>query len=584
MASIGRCGWFTLVADLLLLTVPAAPLRLAAAGDRASRQPENMALGKQYKLWPAPNYPYCTDPDDAIQLTDGKTTKDYFWTQKGTVGWVNAPYVTITVDLGKDEPISGVAFDTAAGTAGVEWPAGIDILVSSDGKVYRHAGELVALDRKLNGPWPKGYAIRRLATHELKTHGRYVQFLVIARGPSAFCDEVEVFRSPNSPLDQTSGLRVTDVKQFVQARKLGLAIRRRYEADVASLETAIRAARLPPEARSRLLGRLSEVNVGLQRTPHPSPGRFRYGLSFPSAGTMSSCSPSRPSCGKRWAARRCRLGFPPPGTRVPLFGLPPSPGGEIEVHVMRGEYRAAAVNLANSGPEPLRVALKMEDLAPGSCVLQKSVRLHEVQWTDTSMGEPVAAALPELTSGSPGPATSVPPGLTRQMWLTFHVDRETPPGEYDGRLVLDTSDRNKGTTIRVPIRLHVYPIDFPQETTLWLGGWCYTDGKGHGGVTPANRTAFIRHLREHFVNCPWATSGVMMPCKFPPNDPDKVELDTRAMDEWLAQWPGAKRYMVFLSAGSSLGGAKFDSPGVPAPRESLDLRLGRAPQDPGNSA
>ena len=55
----------------------------------------------------------------------------------------------------------------------------------------------------------------------------------------------------------------------------------------------------------------------------------------------------------------------------------------------------------------------------------------------------------------------------------------------------------------------------------------------------------------------------MMPCKFPPNDPDKVELDTQAMDEWLAQWPGAKRYMVFLSAGSSLGGAKFDSAEFP---------------------
>ena len=48
---------------------------------------------------------------------------------------------------------------------------------------------------------------------------------------------------------------------------------------------------------------------------------------------------------------------------------------------------------------------------------------------------------------------------------------------------------------------------FPQQTTLWLGGWSYTDGKGHQGVTQANRTAFIQHLREHFVNCPWATSG-----------------------------------------------------------------------------
>ena len=143
------------------------------------------------------------------------------------------------------------------------------------------------------------------------------------------------------------------------------------------------------------------------------------------------------------------------------------------------------------------------------------------------------------------------------------MDHETPPGEYAGSLVLDTSDRSTGTAIRVPIRLHVYPVDFPQDTTLWLGGWCYTDGRGTRGVTQANRGAFIRHLREHFVNCPWATSGVMTPCKFPPNHPDKVELDTQAMDEWLAQWPGARRYMVFLAAGASLGGARFDSAEFP---------------------
>ena len=40
----------------------------------------NIALGKKYTLEPRPNYPYCTDPDDDIQLTDGIYTKGYFWT------------------------------------------------------------------------------------------------------------------------------------------------------------------------------------------------------------------------------------------------------------------------------------------------------------------------------------------------------------------------------------------------------------------------------------------------------------------------------------------------------------------------
>jgi hypothetical protein len=53
-------------------------------GAAVAGQPgENVALGKKYTMSPAPNYPLCTDPGDAVQLTDGKMTKDYFWTQRG---------------------------------------------------------------------------------------------------------------------------------------------------------------------------------------------------------------------------------------------------------------------------------------------------------------------------------------------------------------------------------------------------------------------------------------------------------------------------------------------------------------------
>ena len=137
---------------MILISVPAA----------AEQPGKNIALGKKYTLSPAPNYRYCTDPGDATQLTDGKTTKGYFWTQQGTVGWSHVPYVAITVDLGRVEPIGGVSFRTAAGAAGVEWPAAIHILTSDDGKSYRDNGDLVALDLKRHGPWPEGYAVRRL--------------------------------------------------------------------------------------------------------------------------------------------------------------------------------------------------------------------------------------------------------------------------------------------------------------------------------------------------------------------------------------------------------------------------------------
>jgi hypothetical protein len=114
---------------------------------------------------------------------------------------------------------------------------------------------------------------------------------------------------------------------------------------------------------------------------------------------------------------------------------------------------------------------------------------------------------------------------------------------------------------RVPFHLHVYPLRFPARTTLLLGGWSYTNGRGSYGVTAANRDQFIKHLQDHFVNSPWATASVLMHVRF--NGPRSISLDTAELDRWLEEWPGAKRYNVFLSVGRTfhgfrIGTAEFD--------------------------
>ena len=101
-------------------TGPAPSLAKPAAGAAppAVADPrENIALHRPYTLDPAPNYPYCTNSDDATKLTDGQYTKGYFWTQKTTVGWENVRQAVITIDLGRVEPICGLSYNTAAGTA-----------------------------------------------------------------------------------------------------------------------------------------------------------------------------------------------------------------------------------------------------------------------------------------------------------------------------------------------------------------------------------------------------------------------------------------------------------------------------------
>ena len=126
--------------------------------------------------------------------------------------------------------------------------------------------------------------------------------------------------------------------------------------------------------------------------------------------------------------------------------------------------------------------------------------VHEVAWTDTRSGVPVAAALPEVAAENDLYTVSVPAGMTRQVWLTFHpVSVEA--GTHAGEVIVESVPGGK----RFPLRMHLYPLDFLAKQTLHYGGWDYTDLIGHFPfITEQNLPAFIEHLREHLVDSPWA--------------------------------------------------------------------------------
>lgn len=539
-------------AGLLLLAAPA----LAQPPGAPPGGPENVARGTTYTLFPAPNYPYCTDPDDRVQLTDGQSTAGYFWTQPGTVGWTHARYATITLDLGQVEPIGGAALTTAAGAAGVTWPLAIHVLVSDDGKSFRDAGDLVALDLKAHGPWPEKYAIRRLWTTELRTRGRYVQLVLIPLpgGPYLFVDEVEVLRGPAELLRRDlTGQPVTDAKTLFEQGRIQRAVTHRWQADAAGLRSLISSSRLPDDARQQLLARLEEVVQQQAAAKVSADASFRAVLPIGEGHARLLAIQAQ-----LWR----RLGRPafhgwvvPPWDPLELITVPPeNPTGPVEVHMMRGEYREAAVNLANSTDRPLNVRLRFEGLpqspTPGY------VTVHEVTWTDTSQGVPVAAALPEAARTDGAWSVTVLPGLIQQVWLTLH-GTDLASGEYAGSLIAQPEGY---AALAMPIRLRVWPFDFPEKTTLWLGGWCYTNGNGAYGVTPKNRRQFLEHVQTRFVNAPWASGSVMMDFRIAEGDPPRVTLNTEVFDDWIGQWPRAGRYMVFLAQGHTFAGATVGTP------------------------
>lgn len=547
---------FSLVRRVRILVIVAIVLgttkRMPAAQvDVRQSSDANVARGVGYVLSPAPNYPHCTDPGDAAQLTDGQLTEGHFWTQKSTVGWSGQPYAVVTIDLGKSEPISGASFRTAAGVAGVLWPVMIRVQVSDDGKQYRDIGDLIKLDES-GEQLPQGYGLHRYVTSKLKGHGRYVRFVVLANGPYLFADEVEVFRGPAVWLQADMvGEPAQEPEDLYRRYRVDSRIAARYRLDADGIAQAIQHAALPEATSKELLSRLSDTRDRLMESAGvPAPASFRTVLPYSELHAelfriqAALWRASKAGSLSAWAA----CGWDPGDAFAPI---PADTGSTIEVHTMLNEYRSAAFNLANATDKPMRVSIRFAGI-PGA-PQPDYLTVHEVLWTDTYKAKLVTSALPPADRDEKGWSVRVPPGLIRQVWLTFHVTGLLA-GEYQGSIVMNTEGV---APVTVPLKLNIYPLTFPKQTTLWLGGWDYTDGKGARGITPENRDLVIRHLQEHFVNAPWATRQVLTSFKFSDDQSAKVELDTRRFDEWVSQWPDARAYLVFLAVNESFAGTRM---------------------------
>ncbi|NLE66392.1 MAG: DUF1028 domain-containing protein [Lentisphaerae bacterium] len=479
---------------------------------------------------------------DGVQLTDGAYTKGYFWTQPGTVGWtLNAPFVAITLDLGAVVPIAGVSCNMAAGAAEVTWPTCIFILTSDDGKAFRHEGDLVELDSAHGAPPPEGYCVRRYWTDTLAAAGRFVKLVVKTDGPYVFLDEVEVYRGSRARQPQ-SGKAVVDIADL----NVTWHVQRRLRNDLAAVRSVVRG--LP--GNQRLERELSDIETAIPgmaftrsqdfRTAFPINDLHKRIFAVQAAAWRTSLTNTALII---WQKNRWDMLSP---TEQPLPG-----GAAVEVLMMRNEHRAAAFNISHCGAMPAALRLSITGLPGGPS--PAFVTVHDAPFTDTKSGVPVMAALPMARRDGGNYLIEIDPGMTRQVWLTFH-SRAVPAGEYRGAIVIDPGSH------RVPVRLRVYPFTMPDQPTLHMGGWDYTDRDGIFDLTGENRPLLAQHLRERFVDTPWATAGVMPPGRYDQSGNMSEAPDAGNFERWIQRWPGARNYFIFLSAQSRFAGFEMGTP------------------------
>jgi len=529
-------------------------------------------------LDPKPSYQHCTDPDDQIQLTDGKLTEGYFWVQKGTVGWHGIGTARIVIDLGKVEPIAGLSFRTAAGTAGVSWPQQIAVFMSEDGKTYRLVGDLIELSAEHGLPEAVGYRVHTYWTDRLKTKGRYVQLVVVLGGGYGFCDEIEVWRGEETWRAQPIGGKpVGDVADYLRTSAVTHCVRRRLRMDAALVRRAIEASKMPADKRDASLKKLDELTRRINAVTVDDPSKLSAVVPINDLHReILACHvevlQSRGLKGLvAWQNNR----WDPLGI-IEAPETPPAAPPELNVRMMRGEYRSAAFNLTLAGVAEYAAHLKIVGLPPSPTAEASGcpdyIAVHEVQHVDTKEGIVVADALMPLSGrGDLTDLVRIGAGTTRQVWLTFHP-KSLPPGQYQGQVQvfypvvssLGPPVLPRTPHVSVPLRLHVEAIEFPKQPMLSLGMWDYTDEPYAYGITKANQPLAIADMRAHFVDSPWAHASVI-------SHPEKKDLDADGnlkpgsvdfsrFDRWLNDWKGARRYFVFLSVGNSLAGFEMGSP------------------------
>lgn len=581
---------FTAVLLLVVLT-------WAEVVESTGRPGDNIALGARYTLYPSPNYGFCTDAGDLTQLTDGEHTEGYFWLQESTVGWQRKAPVILTVDLGSVRPISGVSFSTAGGFADVEWPLTIRILVGDEDGKFHEVGDLMRLSEEQHGPvvptkadpdiWVgEGFSnaevhhhylfnlerfgpeftaevreqVLRHATEQraakygtyvywtdrLRTHGRYVS-LMVWNDPFTFVDEIEVYRGEPEWLEEPlTGQGVPDPEAYATRLAVQKGIRTRLVQDIEALQGAAQEKGVPVQTRNDVLDELAHVEANL------GPATESGGNDFRAILPLNSWH-ERVMRTQAWLWRAAGLG---PLTfwhsnqwdPLPLVGMPDmtaeltaEAAPALEVHMMRKEHRVAHFNVSNSTDEPKEVSFRLSGLPGGDNPAY--VTVHEVLWTDTRYSLPVAAALPEVALENDLYTVTVPSGMTRQVWMTFHPVG-VAAGVHEGEVVVASA---RG--VRFPLRLHLYPLDFPEQQTLHIGGWDYTDRIRHFPfITEQNRNLIVEHLRQRRVDSPWGLSLIL-----PRGTHDEAGAmiappATDYFDAWIELWPDAAQYMVYAEA------------------------------------
>ncbi len=550
--------FFFVMTGLAGIVLFAAPSSGNAEDGGLTPARTNIALGKKYtfnKTTQTTAFRPTQGSAPAAQLTDGK------YGDSATAGWFRQAVVSVTIDLGQIEPITGISYSSAISVA---WPVAISLFTSDNGKEFYYVGDVIRLSVKRGVPGI-AQSTHRYIAEGLATKGRYVRLVIRAgQGANTRCDEIEVYRGSEQQLaHERAGKPLTEM-QDMEAFSVGMVTdagaRIRLRQDLAAMRRRVEASELSPGVKSSALRQLTALAPQIDSLPRIEAQGFRAVVPMNdlharimqvnasmlrAQGLPAVCIWKK----NRWDRLGACEGPPDLSKTRPT----------IDVAMMNKEYRSAAFNITNAGNDPLTAVVRIEGLPGG--VNPDYVRVHQVEFVDTIKKVFVADALPLAVKTSEGFAISVPAGMTRQVWLTFHPT-DLVPQKHSG--VIRVQLEGESGEMQLPLTLHVFDLTFPEQPTLSLFMFEFSNNPLGEFFPPA----IIGDLRAHFVDVAVGNNDVVPGVK--PSDLDDegnllATPDFSRFDNWIKLWQGKgiQEYIVSFHgsrkdfAGKSLGTPAF---------------------------
>lgn len=532
----------------------------ANAQDEPARQPtpgDNLAAGRECSFDPAPNYKYCKDADDPFQLTDG-LYNGCVWTDQGTVGWAvrREPVFLVDIDLGEAAPIGAMTFDTVTGGAQVTFPAAALAFVSEDGQSYRYLGDIFTESL----PQDKGLN-HRFVADGLKGWGRYVRIAIISGGFYLFCDEIEIMRGDNTAAEssyasdeviEADAVRAWANEKIAWVTQKNATLTILREAAVAIEERAplVKDQALVDAARAAVAaGERSALNDAEVTEPDYTQGppyRAADGAVFEAIARMNA---------DIWSDRPYIVWEHPDWEwlHLPDAPAPDALGAEVSVEMMQNEFATASFVLTSCSDKPIALnfvvgALRGPENLKSSDVLDVAQVVH-VEAFGYNYRDDAIVPLRE------GPFM-LKPGVSKRFWLTFRTrGQEIEPGNYTSSVIFLEAGETVAT---VPIKLRVWPVRFPDETTLASNSWAYFDEKTIVG----HEEDAARDLLDHY-NTALTVNHRYLPKPAPDAEGNLPQMDFSKLSALIDLNPDTRMWLIwpgFEFGFDRLGTSEFGGP------------------------